>query len=166
MCLVSVHMCVYTLVFYFADFFCFASSCIHFPVGDKMSLTLWLIQLYCVHVPHFSYALIHQWASRPVFVYYEHVTVNIRVCVYISVECWIRVLQNIPRSAIVGSQIKNMTKIIIWKKERDKRQKIEVLKQIFPGSSKTGVRLVDARLGQQVDSWILSFLQSVLVLSL
>lgn len=38
--------------------------------------------------------------------------------------------------------------------------------KIFPGSSKTGVRLVDARLGQQVDSWILSFLQSVLVLSL
>lgn len=45
-----------------------------------------------------------------------------------------------------------MTKIIIWNKEKDKRQRIEVLKQIFPGSSKTGVRRMDARLGQQVDS--------------
>lgn len=58
-----------------------------------------------------------------------------------------------------------MTKIMILKKERDKRQKIEVLKQIFPGSSKPGVCLVGASLVQQVDSWTLSFLQSVLVLS-
>lgn len=55
---------------------------------------------------------------------------------------------------------------MILKKERDKRQKIEVLKQIFPGSSKPGVCLVGASLVQQVDSWTLSFLQSVLVLSL
>lgn len=79
------HMCVYTLVFYFAGLFCFVSSCIHFPVGDKIPLTLWLAKLYCVYIAHFPYALIHWWASRPVFVYYEHVTVNISI--YISVEC-------------------------------------------------------------------------------